>query len=139
MVKILPIEQLFDLSDEPMAFQSPDRSTIWTSRKRLIKVSANAGTRYKLVRKIRASTASEHAPRFADVLDPADTNCNILADNGDVDGDREPRPTNDGRRMHIQRKGGNDKPISATQERRNTPLARSTRGSRSPDRQHQSM
>jgi hypothetical protein len=78
-------------------------------------------------------------PRFADVLDPADTNCNILADNGHVDGDREPRPTNDGRRMHIQRKGGNDKPIWATQERRNTALARSTRGSRSPDRQHQSM
>ena len=56
------------------------------------KVSANADTRYKLVRKIKVSTASEHDTlHFADVHDPADTNRTILADKGYVDGEHEAR------------------------------------------------
>jgi hypothetical protein len=42
------------------------------------------------VRKIRVSTASEHdTTHFEDVLDPANTNRDILADKGYVDGERE--------------------------------------------------
>jgi IS5 family transposase len=38
-------------------------------------ISANADKRYKLVRKLRVSTASEHdTTHFEDVLDPANTN-----------------------------------------------------------------
>jgi IS5 family transposase len=89
------------------------------------KVSANADTRYKLVRRIKVSTASEHDTlHFEDVLDPNNTNRNILADKGYVDGAREERLSKQGWRMHIQRKGTKDKPISETQQRRNHRIAK---------------
>lgn len=53
------------------------------------------------------------------MLDPANTNRNILAGKGYVDGEREARLSKQGWRVHIQRKGSKDTPISATQERRN--------------------
>lgn len=226
MVRVLLIQQLFNLSDEQMEFQLldrlsfqrfaglrassqiPDRTTIWTFKERLIvagasetifeavnkqlekhgfiarggqmidasivqapkqslskdekalvqqdampiewtpakrrqkdvdarwtkkhgksyfgyKVSANADKRYKLVRKIKVSTASEHDTlHFEDVLDPANTNRNILADKGYVNGEREARLSRQGWRMHIQRKGSKDKPISEAQQRRNHRIAR---------------
>lgn len=47
------------------------------------KVSANADKRYKLIRKIKVGTASEHDTlHFEDVLAPANTNRNIVADKG---------------------------------------------------------
>jgi IS5 family transposase len=89
------------------------------------KVSANADKRYKLVRKIKVSTASEHdTTHFEDVLDPANTNRDILADKGYVDGEREARLSKQGWRMHIQRKGSKDKPISEAQQRRNHRIAK---------------
>lgn len=89
------------------------------------KVSANADKRYKLVRKIKVSTASEHDTlHFKEVLDEANTNRDILADKGYVDGEREERLSKHGWRMHIQRKGSKDKPISAAQERRNKRIAK---------------
>lgn len=226
MVRVLLIQQLFNLSDEQMEFQLldrlsfqrfvglrassqiPDRTTIWTFKERLImagasesifdavnaqlskhgyiarggqmidasivqapkqlmskdekalvgegampiawspakrrqkdmdarwtkkhgksyfgyKVSANADNCYKLVRKIAVSTASEHDTlHFEGVLDPANTNRDILADKGYVDGEREARLTKQGWRMQIQRKGSKGKPISETQKRRNTRIAK---------------
>ena len=89
------------------------------------KVSANADNRYKLVRKIIVSTASEHDTlHFEGVLDPTNTNRDILADKGYVDGEREARLNQQGWRMRIQRKGSKDKPISETQKRRNTRIAK---------------
>jgi IS5 family transposase len=89
------------------------------------KVSANADKRYKLVRRIKVSTASEHDTlHFEDVLDPNNTNRNILADKSYVDGAREERLSKQGRRMHIQRKGTKDKPISESQQRRNHRIAK---------------
>jgi IS5 family transposase len=226
MVRILLIQQLFNLSDEQMEFQLldrlsfqrfaglrassqiPDRTTIWTFKERLIqagasesifeavnrqlarhgyiarggqmidasivqapkqslskeekavviegampaqwkpakrrqkdldarwtkkhgksyfgyKVSANADARYKLVRKIKVSTASEHDTlHFEDVLDSSNTNRDILADKGYVDQEREARLSELGWRMHIQRKGHKNKPISAAQQRRNHRIAK---------------
>ncbi len=89
------------------------------------KVSANADNRYKLVRKIIVSTASEHDTlHFEGVLDPTNTNRDVLADKGYVDGEREARLNQKGWRMRIQRKGSKDKPISETQKRRNTRIAK---------------
>ena len=89
------------------------------------KVSANADNRYKLVRKLIVSTASEHDTlHFEGVLDPTNTNRDILADKGYVDGEREARLNQQGWRMRIQRKGSKDKPISETQKRRNTRIAK---------------
>ena len=89
------------------------------------KLSANADKRYKLIRKLKVSTASEHdTNHFEDVLDEANTSRAILADKGYVDGEREARLARAGCRMFIQRKGGKDKPLSEAQERRNKRIAR---------------
>jgi transposase, IS5 family len=89
------------------------------------KVSAIADNPYKLVRKIKVSAASEHdTMHFEDVLDPANTNQNIQAGKGYVNGEREARLSKQGWRMHIQRKGSKDRPISNTQQRRNHRIAK---------------
>ena len=41
-----------------------------------------------------------------------------------MDGEREDRLTQQGWRMHVQRKGSKDKPISQAQRRRNTRIAK---------------
>jgi len=114
---------------EPAKRRQKDTDARWTKKHGKsyfgYKVSANADKRYKLVRKIKVSTASEHDTlHFEDVLDPNNTNRNILADKGYVDGEREDRLSKQGWRMHIQRKGTKDKPISETQQRRNHRIAR---------------
>lgn len=77
------------------------------------------------MRKIKVSTASEHDTlHFKEVLDPANTNCNIFANKGYVNGEREERLGKQGWRMQIQRKGSQDKPISGAQERRNKRIAK---------------
>jgi len=58
------------------------------------------------------------------VLDPNNTNRNILAYKDYVDGEREARLSKQGWRMQIQRKGSKDKPTSATQLRRNHRIAK---------------
>lgn len=56
------------------------------------KLSANADNRYKLICKLKVSTASEHdTNHFEDVLDQANTSWAILVDKGKVDGEREAR------------------------------------------------
>ena len=76
------------------------------------KLSANTDNRYKLIRKLRGSAASEHdTNHFEDVLDDANTSRAVLADKGYVDGERETRLTDAGWRMFIQRKGAKDKPL----------------------------
>ncbi|RYE71805.1 MAG: hypothetical protein EOO81_05020 [Oxalobacteraceae bacterium] len=61
------------------------------------KTSADADKRYKLVRKLKKSTASEHDTlHFEDVLDPANTNRDILADKGYAHGEREAKLSKQG-------------------------------------------
>jgi len=89
------------------------------------KLSANADKRYKLIRRIKISTASEHDTlHFEEVIDPDNTSRDIYADKGYVDGEREARLEGQGWRMHIQRKGTKDKPLSEAQERRNKRIAK---------------
>jgi transposase, IS5 family len=88
------------------------------------KLSANVDKRCKLIRKIKISTASEHDTlHFEDVLDPANTSRDIYADKGYVNYKREERLVSQGYRMHIQRKGSKDKPLSEAQQRRNRRIA----------------
>lgn len=58
------------------------------------------------------------------MIDSANTSRDIYADKGYVDGEREARLNGQGWRMHIQRKGSKDKPISQAQERRNKRIAK---------------
>ena len=88
------------------------------------KLSASADKRYKLIRKIKIRTASEHDTLlFEAVIDPSNTSGDIYADKGYVNGERGARLKSQGWRMHIQRKGNKDKPLSEVQERRNRRIA----------------
>ena len=71
----------------PAKLRQKDRDACWTKKYDKsyfgYKVSANADKRYRLLRKIKVSTASEHDTlHFGDVLDSANTNRDILADRG---------------------------------------------------------
>lgn len=89
------------------------------------KLSACADKRYKLIRKIKISTASEHDTRhLEDVLDPANTSRDLYGDKGYADGEREARLKAQGWRVHIQRKAVQGKPLSDCQQRRNTRIAK---------------
>jgi transposase, IS5 family len=127
--KAMVREDAMPIEWKPAKRRQKDTDARWTKKHGKsyfgYKVSANADKRYKLVRKIKVSTASEHDTlHFEDVLDPSNTNRNILADKGYVDGEREARLSKEGWRVHIQRKGSKGKPISATQERRNHRIAK---------------
>lgn len=112
-VRVLLIQQLFNLSDEQMEFQFldrlsfqrfaglrassqiPDRTTIWTFKERLIQAGASES-----------------------IFD---------AVKGYVNGKREARLNAEGWRMqsmHIQRKGSKEKPLSEAQERCNRRIAK---------------
>ncbi|MDQ1924839.1 IS5 family transposase [Massilia pseudoviolaceinigra] len=127
--KALVAEGAMPITWGPAKRRQKDTDARWTKKHGKsfygYKVSANADKRYKLVRKIKVSTASEHDTRyFEDVLDPNNTSRDILADKGYVDGEREERLTKQGWRMHFQRKGTKDNPISEAQERRNRRIAK---------------
>ena len=89
------------------------------------KVSVSADRRYKLIRRVKVSTASENDTlHLEDVLDHANTGRDLYGDKGYVDGERERRLKAQGWRVHIQRKAKKGKPLSACQARRNTRIAR---------------
>jgi hypothetical protein len=89
------------------------------------KVSVSADRRYKLIRRVKVSTASENDTLHLEaVLDHANTGRDLYGDKGYVDGGREHRLKAQGWRVHIQRKAEKGKPLSICQERRNTRIAR---------------
>jgi IS5 family transposase len=106
--KALVGEDAVPAARQPLKRRQKDTDARWSKKHGKshfgYKVSVNADKRYNLVRKIKVSTASEHGTlHFEDVLDPANTNRDILADKGYVDGEREARLSKQGWRMHIQR------------------------------------
>lgn len=89
------------------------------------KLSISADKRYKLIRKLKVSTAKENDTlHLEDVLDSANTSRDLYGDKGYVDGGREARLKAKGWRVHIQRKAAPGKPLSECQNRRNTRIAR---------------
>jgi len=89
------------------------------------KLSASTDNRYKVIRKIKISTASAHDTlHLEDVLDPSNSSRDIYADKGYADHQREQRLKVSGWRPQIQRKAGKGKPISACQTRRNKRISR---------------
>jgi IS5 family transposase len=127
--KALVVEQNAMPADwSPPKRRQKDLAARWTKKHGKsyfgYKLSVNADKRCKLIRKIKISTASEHDTlHFEDVLDPANTSRDIYADKGYVNHKREERLTSEGYRMHIQRKGSKDKPLSEAQQRRNRRIA----------------
>lgn len=89
------------------------------------KMTVNADKRYKLIRKLKVTTASEHDTlHLEDVLDEFNTSKDLYGDKGYVDGEREARLKTKGYRVNIQRKAQKGKPLSDCQKRRNTRIAK---------------
>jgi IS5 family transposase len=114
---------------KPAKRRQKDVDATWTKKHAKshfgYKLSANTDKRYKLIRKVKVSTASEHdTNHLEDVLDPANTSRDLYGDKGYVDGEREARLKKAGWRVHIQRKAAKGKPLSDCQKGRNTRIAR---------------
>ncbi|RUQ36768.1 MAG: IS5 family transposase [Candidatus Competibacteraceae bacterium] len=114
---------------KPAQRRQKDTEATWTQKHGNstfgYKVSVSADRRYKLIRKVKVSTASENDTlHLEDVLDHANTGHDLYGDKGYVDGEREQRLKAQGWRVHIQRKAQKGKPLSACQTRRNTRIAR---------------
>jgi transposase, IS5 family len=89
------------------------------------KVTANTDKSYKLIRKIKVTTASSHdTNHLDDVLDVSNTSKDLYADKGYADKARETRLKEDGYRPHIQRKAKKGKPMSECQKKRNHRIAK---------------
>jgi IS5 family transposase len=95
----------------------------WTEehcKSHIYQLSANADKRYKLIRKIKSNTASEHDTlHFEDSFDPVNTNY--------VDGEREARLRGHGWRVHIQARAAR---TSLSQQHRSTATCASPRPAR---------
>jgi len=114
---------------KPAQRRQKDTEATWTQKHGKstfgYKVSVSADRRYKLIRKVKVSTASENDTlHLEDVLDHANTGHDLYGDKGYVDGKREQRLKAQGWRVHIQRKAQKGQPLSACQTRRNTRIAR---------------
>lgn len=139
MVRVLVVQQLYNLSDEQMEFQlldrlsfqrfvglrqssqAPDRTTIWTFKERLIK----AGAAERIFEAVsRQLDRHGYIARGGQMIDASNTSGGVDADKGYVDGEREQRLRAQGWRVHIQRKGQAGRPLSDCQERRNKRIAK---------------
>ena len=122
-------EQAMPMDWKPAQRRQKDTEATWTKKHGKsyfgYKVSVSTDRRYKLIRKVKVSTASENDTlHLEDVLDHANTGRDLDGDKGYVDGGRERRLKTQGWRVHIQRKAQKGKPLSACQARRNTRIAR---------------
>ncbi|KVQ97825.1 hypothetical protein WK09_00055 [Burkholderia ubonensis] len=150
MVRVLVVQQLYNLSDEQMDFQlldrlslqrfvglrqssqAPDRTTIWTVKERLIKAGGGEKIFETVNRKLDChgyiargwqmiDTSIVPVPKQTQTKDEKDmVQQHVWADKGYVDGEREQRLGKTGRRLHIQP----GKPLSACQARRNRRIAK---------------
>jgi IS5 family transposase len=94
--KALIKEQAMPIDWPPAKRRQKDRDATWTKKHGTshfgYKVSVNADKRYKLIRKVKVSTASEHDTlHLEDVLDPSNTRQDLYADKGYVDKERATR------------------------------------------------
>lgn len=122
-------EQAMPIDWTPAKRRQKDIDATWTKKHGKsyfgYKLTVNADKRYKLIRKLKVTTASEHDTlHLDDVLDPLNTSRDLYADKGYVDAEREARLKSEGYRVHIQRKAKKGKPLSDCQKRRNTRIAK---------------
>lgn len=114
---------------KPAKRRQKDTDASWTKKHGKsyhgYKLTINADAKYKVIRKIKTSTACEHDSRhFEDVLDPFNTSRKVYADWGYPSKAREQALRERGMESCIQRKGTKQRPLSACQQRRNWRLAK---------------
>ncbi len=114
---------------KPAKRRQKDTDASWTKKHGKshhgYKLTINADAKYKVIRRIKTSTAAEHDSRhFEAVIDPFNTNRKLYADRGYPSKARERALRERGLESCIQRKGTKQKPLSACQQRRNRRLAK---------------
>jgi len=114
---------------EPAKRRQKDTDASWTKKHGKsyfgYKMSVNVDNRYKLIRKVETSTASEHDSKHFDaVLDPFNTSRDVYADRGYPSKARSEFLEDEGYRDQIQRRGTRKKPLSKAQQGRNKRLAK---------------
>jgi len=122
-------EQAMPSDWSPEKRRQKDVDATWTKKHGKsffgFKLSASTDNRYKLIRKVKVSTASAHdTTHLEDVLDSSNTSRDIYADKGYADHEREKRLKESGWRPHIQRKARKGKPISECQKQRNKRISK---------------
>ena len=122
-------EQAIPANWSPAKRRQKDTEAKWTKKHSKsyfgYKLSASVDKRYKLIRRIVVSPASEHdSLHFEAVLDPNNTGRDVWADKGYVDQERETRLNDKGWRMQIQRKAQKNRPLSEGQKGRNHRIAK---------------
>lgn len=116
---------IIDASIVQASKQSLNKQEDPSSRTIRLQAVGSTDKRCMLIRRFEISTASEHdTNHFENVLDAANISRAVLANSGYVDGERETRLADAGKRMFIQRKGSKDKPLLDTQGRRNWRIAK---------------
>jgi IS5 family transposase len=113
----------------PAKRRQKDTDATWTKKHGKsyfgYKLSVSADKRYKLIRQVKISTASEHDTHHLEaVLDTGNTSRDLYGDKGYVNSEREARLKAAGWRVHIQRKATQGKPLSDCQKGRNTRIAK---------------
>ncbi|HKX55099.1 MAG TPA: IS5 family transposase [Xanthomonadales bacterium] len=89
------------------------------------KLHANTDRRWGFIRQHAVTAASVHDSQcFESLLDPVNTSRALYADSGYADKAREAALKQQGYRVHIQRKGQANQPLSQAQQRRNHRIAK---------------
>lgn len=122
-------QQATPSNSSPAKRRQQDTQARWTKKHGKsyfgYELSVSADKQYKLLRRIKISTAAENATcHLEDVLNRLNTSRDLYGDKGYVDGEREARLKWHGWRLHIQRKARQGKPLSGCQQRRNIRIAR---------------
>ena len=124
------IEQAMPIDWSPDKRRQKDIDATWAKKHGKsyfgYKLTVNADKRYKLIRTIKVTTASEHDTlHLDDGWAPLNTSRDRYADKGYAE--REARLKSEGYRVHIQCKAKKGKPLSECQQRRSTRIAKKTR------------
>lgn len=122
-------EQAIPSDWSPEKRRQKDVDATWTKKHGKsffgFKLSVSTDNRYKIIRKIKISTASAHDTlHLKDVLDESNTSREIYADRGYTDSKREKQLKGSGWRPQIQRKAKKGKNISACQIQRNKRISK---------------
>jgi IS5 family transposase len=88
------------------------------------KLTVNVDNQHKLIRAIHPDTAAPHDTNHFDKVLCANTSQDIYADSGYTGQQREAELKQKQHRVHIQRKGKRNKPLSPAQQKRNNRIAK---------------
>lgn len=112
----------------PAKRQQKDTDATWTQKHGKTtfgyKLTVNVDNQHKFIRQFHADTAAPHDTNHFEAVLDCNTSQDIYADSGYSSQAREQQLKQQNHRVHIQRKGKRNKPLSAAQQKRNNRIAK---------------